>query len=114
MRAARTSTPNQASGFRHNGKLIAHHILGFRVADVRGSDQDRSGRLRFVYRDGRIADGLSNDTRLGDDESGSNHDIVSSLRKDLLREVNAGTSACGALFDLADQYGSLDVDPVSH
>ena len=48
-----------------------------------------------------------------DSGNGSANNLVSSLRKDRLRQVNAGTSARGASRDLADHYGSVDVDLVS-
>lgn len=49
-----------------------------------------------------------------DHGSGATNDVIFSLRKDCLGEVDARTSARRGPRDPADQHGSLDVDPVSY
>lgn len=51
---------------------------------------------------------------LDHDGDGSTDDLVSSLRKNSRREIDACTTARGTACDPIDHHGSLDVDPVSH
>ena len=48
-----------------------------------------------------------------DDGSSSTDNLVSSLRKDRRREIDARTTDRGTPLDPADHNGSLDVDAVS-